>query len=48
MKKNFYINLNKEVGEVLQKQQNFEEEYKKMVKEKVTRQVRIIDKELTE
>jgi hypothetical protein len=46
MKKNFYLNLNKEVKEMLQKQQNFEEEYKNTVKEKVTRQVRLIDRDI--
>ena len=48
MKRNFYLNLNKEVSEVLLKQQKFEEDYKNTVKEKVTRQVRLIDRDLTE
>lgn len=48
MKKNFYLNLNKEVKDMLQKQQNFEEEYKNTVKDKVTRQVRLIDREIDE
>lgn len=46
MKKNFYLNLNKEVKEMLQKQQNFEEDYKNTVKDKVTRQVRLIDRDI--
>jgi hypothetical protein len=46
MKKNFYLNLNKEVREVLQRQQNFEEEYKTTVTDKVTRQVRLIDRDI--
>jgi hypothetical protein len=48
MKKNFYLNLSKEVSEVLQKQQKFEEEFKIMVKDKVTRQVKLIDRDLSE
>lgn len=48
MKKNFYLNLNKEVKDTLQKQQNFEEEYKNTVKDKVTRQVRLIDRDIDE
>lgn len=42
------MNLSKEVSEVLLKQQKFEEEYKTTVKEKVTRQVKLIDRDLTE
>jgi hypothetical protein len=48
MKRNFYLNLSKEVSDVLLKQQKFEEEYKNMVKDKVSRQVRLIDRDLTE
>jgi hypothetical protein len=46
MKKNFYLNLSKEVKDVLQRQQNFEEEFKTTVKDKVTRQVRLIDRDI--
>lgn len=48
MKKNFYLNLSKEVSETLQKQQNFEEDFKSTVKEKITRQVRLVDRDLDE
>lgn len=47
MKRNFYLNLSKEVSEVLLKQQKFEEEYKTTVKDKVTRQVKLIDRDLS-
>jgi hypothetical protein len=48
MKKNFYLNLTKEVANMLQRQQNFEEEYKNTVKDKVTRQVKIIERDIDE
>ena len=48
MKRNFYLNLSKEVSEVLLKQQKFEEEYKNTVKDKVTRQVKLIDRNMSE
>jgi hypothetical protein len=48
MKKNFYISLSKEVTDVLLKQQTHEEDYKNAVKDKVTRQVRLIDREITD
>lgn len=48
MKRNFYLNLSKEVSEVLLKQQKFEEDFKNTVKEKVTRQVKLIDRNLSQ
>jgi hypothetical protein len=48
MKKNFYISLSKEVSDVLKAQQENELEYKNTVKDKVTRQVRLVDKDITE
>jgi hypothetical protein len=48
MKKNFYISLSKEVSEVIKAQQEHEQEYKNTVKDKVTRQVRLVDKDITE
>ena len=48
MKKNFYISLSKEVSDVLKAQQQNEIEYKNTVKDKVTRQVRLVDKDITE
>lgn len=47
MKRNFYLNLSKEVSEVLLKQQKFQEQYKCTVKDKVTRQVKLIDRDLS-
>lgn len=46
MKKNFYISLSKEVTDVLQKQQSFEDQYKTTVKDKVVRQVKLIDRDI--
>jgi hypothetical protein len=46
MKKNFYHSLSKEVTEMLQKQQSFEDEYKNTVKDKVVRQVKLIDRSI--
>ena len=48
MKKNFYVNLSKEATDIVQKQQVFEEEFRSAVKEKVSRQVRLIDHEITD
>ena len=48
MKKNFYLNLRQEVGDILKKQQVFEEEFKTTVRDKVTRQVRLIDRNVDE
>jgi t-SNARE complex subunit (syntaxin) len=48
MKKNFYISLSKEVSDVLKEQQENELDYKNTVKDKVTRQVRLVDKDITE
>lgn len=48
MKRNFYLNLRQEVGDILQKQQLYEEEFKNTVRDKVTRQVRLIDREADE
>ena len=46
MKRNFYISLSKEVTDVLQKQQSFEDQFKTIVKDKVLRQVRLIDRDI--
>ena len=46
MKKNFYISLSKEVADALQKQQSYEDEFKNTVKDKVIRQVRLIDRDI--
>ncbi len=46
MKKNFYHSLSKEVTDVLQKQQSYEDEYKTTVKDKVVRQVKLIDRDI--
>lgn len=46
MKKNFYISLSKEVADALQKQQSYEDEFKNTVKDKVVRQVRLIDRDI--
>lgn len=48
MKKNFYISLSKEVTDVLQKQQSFEDQYKTTVKDKVVRQVKLIDRDIND
>ena len=48
MKKNFYISLSKEVSDVLKEQQENQLDYKNTVKDKVTRQVRLVDKDITE
>ena len=48
MKRNFYLNLSKEVTEVLLKQQKFQEEYKNTVKDKASRQIKLINRDLTE
>lgn len=48
MKKNFYFSLSKEVTDVLQKQQSYEDEFKTTVRDKVMRQVRLIDRDITE
>lgn len=48
MKKNFYISLSKEFSDVLKEQQENELDYKNTVKDKVTRQVRLVDKDITE
>ena len=48
MKKNFYISVSKEVADVLQKQQSYEDQFKTTVKDKVLRQVKLIDRDMDE
>lgn len=46
MKKNLYANLHKEVKDILQKQQIIEDDYQNIVKDKITRQMRLINRDI--
>lgn len=48
MKKYYFLSLTKEVSDTLKAQQSFEDEYRKTVRGKVSRQVRLIDPNLNE